>query len=188
MCFKPDPKVCAEFFKSDAVFVATVVSERTVLDKGGFIDGWWYRLNIHKTFRGARQKTVDVYTGNDSGRLRLEVGHEYLLFAKKYRGRLQITGCGNSGLMSKKKEKLQNIEQIKKTTSGSIEGHVASHPSWIGVAGIQVITKGEGNIYTTVTDQDGWFRMIVPPGNTVSRSNLLWFLHLTSATTTQTSS
>lgn len=64
VCPKPDPKVCAEFFKDDAVFVGIVVSERTVPPKGYFYDGWLYRLRVQRVFRGRVGKVIDVFTEN----------------------------------------------------------------------------------------------------------------------------
>jgi hypothetical protein len=75
VCPQPAPKVCSAFFRSDAVFIGTVVSEHAVPDRGdpGFVEGWLYRVRVDRRFRGTTDKTAVVHTGNDSGRLLIDV-------------------------------------------------------------------------------------------------------------------
>ena len=138
VCPKPDPKVCSEFFKSDAVFAGRVESQRTVPATGSDYDGWVYQLRVHRVFRGTLGDTVDVFTENSSGRFPLEMGRKYLLFASRGDGRLVIDNCGNSALLSEATETTRDIERLGKASSGEIEGHVASRPAWKGVAGIHL--------------------------------------------------
>ncbi len=90
VCLQPNPKVCAEFFKSDAVFVGIVIETIPVPDKDGFYDGWVYRLRAKQVYRGPTQGVIEVYTANDSGRFPLENGETYLLFAITYAKQLTI--------------------------------------------------------------------------------------------------
>lgn len=83
-CPKPVPKVCSEYFKSDAVFVGTVLSEKYV-DEDEHLR---FEVRVSRVLRGALPATVAVYTGNDSGRLMWDVGKEYVVFAWRDRGRL----------------------------------------------------------------------------------------------------
>ena len=164
VCQKPDPKVCGEFFRSDAVFTGTVLSERTVPLKGDLWDGWLYRLRVSRVFRGSLGRSVRVFTENASARLNLEVGKEYLLFAHVRRGRLVIDSCGNSGLVAETTEKVRATGALQRAQTASIEGHVAARPEWTGVAGIRLRISGKGAALTPVTDSSGWFRVAVPPG------------------------
>lgn len=81
-CPLPHPKVCAEFYKSRAVVIGTVVSEEAV-DMGD-TDGWLYRLNVTRVFKGAVMDKLSVFTENASARLPLRVGLTYLLFIHEY--------------------------------------------------------------------------------------------------------
>jgi len=164
VCLEPHPRVCAEFFKSEAVFVGEVVSQRTVPAKGPDYDGWLYRLRVHRVFRGKIGETLDIFTENSTGRFPLEVGHEYLLFAGRGNGRLVITNCGNSGLLTDAAAKIRDIERIGKGSAAEIEGRVVSRPPWEGVPGIRVSVRGELGTYAAVTGGDGWFRLTVEPG------------------------
>ena len=164
VCPKPDPKVCSEFFKSDAVFIGKVESHRTLPPKGSYYDGWLYHLRVRRVFRGTLGETVDVFTENSSGRFPLQVSREYLLFASQGEGRLEVDNCGNSSLFSEATARIPEIEKLGNASTGEIEGHVASRPTWSGVPGIQVSVRGEGRTYALVTDQNGWFRMTVEAG------------------------
>jgi hypothetical protein len=46
ICPHPTPKACSAFFRSDAVFVGTVLS------KGRSADKLWYRLRVSRALRG----------------------------------------------------------------------------------------------------------------------------------------
>jgi hypothetical protein len=125
VCPLPHPKVCAEFYKSQVVVVGTVTSEE-LIDMGD-VDGWLYRLKVAKVYRGAITDELSVFTENASARLPLRVGGTYLLFAKEYEGKLQITSCGNSLPISEAQDKIRQIEEIGKASNGTIEGRVVSY-------------------------------------------------------------
>jgi len=164
VCPQPDPRVNAEFFKSDTVFTGRVVLERVVPDQGDTIGGWIYRLRVAKTFKGARREYIEVYTENSSARFPLVVGEEYLLFAYLFQGRFTIDGCGNSAVLSTAGNAIHQILQIRKATRGKIEGRLVNRLEGAPPSGIRIIIRGERQTYTTVTDRDGWFRLHVPPG------------------------
>jgi hypothetical protein len=164
----PVPKVQAngEFFKANVVFVGRVLSIRTVPDRGNDLGGWLYRLRVEELFRGPVRDDFSVFTENSSGRFPLELDHEYLLFAYKQNHRLEIHGCGNSAKLSEAQNSLhrllRNLRDGKQPTE--IEGWVAAETSGIDVSGITITIKSRARNYTAVTDQDGWFHFIAPPG------------------------
>jgi len=95
ICPIPTPKVCSAFFESDAVFVGTVISEEVVPENDNFIEGWRYHLRVARVFRGGVGRRAVVHTSNDSGRLNLAVGREYLLFASLRNRQLEVgDDCG----------------------------------------------------------------------------------------------
>ncbi len=180
VCPQPHPRVCAEFFKSSPVFVGTVVSKRTVPYEGDFLDGWIYRLRVHRLFRGPTGNFVEVFTENSSARFPLDVGQRYLLFAERYGGRFVIDSCGNSGLLSQAGETIRQIEELEKATAGGeIAGRILAgygegyleRP----IEGVRVTARGEQKTYATVTDREGRFRIVVPPGKyTVQTESSHW--------------
>jgi len=175
VCLEPHPKVSAEFFKSDAVFVGTVLTERTVPEKDGAYDGWVYRLRIKQTFRGSVRDAVEVFTENSSGRFPLVVGETYLLLAYKEQGRLTIDNCGNSGSLSQTEDLIPQIKKIKKTTGGEVEGLITVQSSVLPLAKISIVVRGEQKTYRGVTGRDGWFHIHVPAGTyTVRPESSSW--------------
>lgn len=176
VCPEPHPRVCAEFFKSNAVFIGTVIAERTVPARADFYDGWVYRLRAKKIYRGPVRETIEVFTGNDNARFPLEVGKTYLLFAYMYDGRLTIDNCGNSEEFHQAGEAIRQIEDLlknaKSASGGDISGRIVP---WdlradIDVAGIVVTARGEGKSYTGVADKDGYFHIQVPAGKYAVRA------------------
>jgi hypothetical protein len=172
-CPLPHPKVCAEFYKSEAVVIGTVASEE-VVDMGD-VDGWVYRLNVTRVFRGAATDELSVFTENASARLPLRVGGTYLLFVHEYEGILEITSCGNSVPVSEAAEKIKELEEIAKASNGTIEGRVVSYlpaprGGWKGLEAVRVVATGENGVYSVVTDRDGWFHITVPTGTYRARA------------------
>src|SRR5438046_683826 len=81
-CLLDDYSVKAEFVRSVAVVRVLVVSERNVPDPDApeFIGGTFYTVRIQKSFRGALDGTVKVFSENSTGRFPMESGRSYLLF------------------------------------------------------------------------------------------------------------
>jgi hypothetical protein len=170
VCSQPHPRVCAEFFHSDAVFTGTVISVRNGPKRETNPDGWFYRVKVTRSYRGSNGHTVDIFTGNDSGRFPLQEGHMYLLFAYKEEGILKIDNCGNSAELSEAGEAIRQVESVlanmKSASGGDIGGRVVGEQD-AGTNGIAVTASGGGKKYTGVTDRDGRFHIHVPPGKYV---------------------
>lgn len=164
-CPVPEIRANGEFFKSDAVFIGTVLSIRETPDTDKDVGGWFYRLNIEELFRGPNLKVITVYTENSSARFPLEKGRKYLLFAFKQNGRLEIFGCGNSALSSEASDALNRLRNLRAGKQPSeIEGWVVAETAGIDLSGVIVTVKNQSKSYTAVTDKDGWFHFPAPPG------------------------
>src|SRR5258707_9982506 len=112
VCPQPNPRICAEFFHSDAVLTGTIISVRNGPKQETNPDGWFYRVKVTRSYRGPYGDTVEIFTGNYSGRFPLQEGHTYLLFAYKEEGILKIDNCGNSAELSEAGEKISQIENV----------------------------------------------------------------------------
>jgi hypothetical protein len=160
--------VCTEFFRSEVVLTGTVVSVREWPTAGANREGWFYRVRVTRSYRGAARRFVEVFTGDDSARLPLVNGHSYLLFARKYEGRLTIDNCGNSVELSEAVESIHQIETVlenmKSASGGDIGGRILVGPGDARPAGIKVTAKRGNKKYTDITDETGSFRIHVPPG------------------------
>jgi len=140
-------------------------------------DGWSYRIQVERTFRGRRARFVVVYTENDNARFPLKVGEWYMLFVYRVEGRNEINGCGNSTLLSQAGAVISAIEEMRHAGPyGEIEGRVKNKSDEAGISGVRVIASCGQKLYSTITVQDGWFEMRVPPGTyslTAQSPNLL---------------
>jgi hypothetical protein len=164
-CRVPEIRANGEFFKSDAVFVGTVLSVRARPYTKDTIGGWFYRLSVEETFRLSILNELTVYTEDSDIRFPLEKGRKYLLFAYWHRGRLEIDGCGNSDSFSNATESLRILIALHRGVQPSeIEGWIAEETGGIDVSGVVVTVKSQSKSYTAVTDEDGWFHFAAPPG------------------------
>jgi len=171
VCRLPHPRACSEFFHSDAVFTGTVISVREWPRGQASPEGWFYRLKVTKSYRGPSQDVIEIFTGNDTGRFPLEKGQAYLIFAHNENKNLNIDNCGNSAELSKAGETIRQIESLvanmKTASGGDIDGRVVASTKDASARGITVTAKGSGKTYTSVTDDEGWFHIHVPPGKYV---------------------
>jgi hypothetical protein len=164
-CPVPGIRANGEYFKSESVFVGTVVSIRKKPNTDRDIGGWFYRLHVERMFRGQPQDKLQVYTEDSDIRFPLEKNHKYLLFAYPRRGRLEVDNCGNSALLSDAADSLGKLEKLARAESlTEIEGWVVAETSGIDVSGVLVSVRGRSKVYSTTTDKEGWFNFRVPPG------------------------
>jgi hypothetical protein len=162
ICPSPTPKACSLFFDNDAVFVATVLSRRYVDND----ENIRFEVRVSRVLRGDVKTTAAVYTGNDSGRLNLDVGREYVVFASRRQDRLWAgDDCGPLSDPKKIAETLKEIEELQHATTSSLEGDVLTGlPPSPGVPAVLVRATGNGQMYQGKSDQQGKFRIQVPPG------------------------
>jgi hypothetical protein len=161
-CPAPTPKVCSLFFDSDAVFVARVLAKRYVDND----DNIRFSVRVMRTLRGSVGRSEFVYTGNDSGRLLWDVGREYVVFARREKGRLVSSDpCGPIG------DEFQNVPKIvgqikalRRRTTASIEGEVLESPDSDGIPGVPVRVTDGTRTYLGKSDAKGQFHIDVPPG------------------------
>jgi hypothetical protein len=117
------PHVCTEFFASDSVFSGVVVSER-YWSKPHTDGGTCYKLRVKKVYRGQPHEFIEVFTENNSGRLPLEVGHRYLLFASVVEGQLEIGCGGNSGELKGAKGTISKIRKLQERLHSAHGGDI----------------------------------------------------------------
>ncbi len=180
ICLQPQPvRVCTEYFHSENVLVAKIVSMRRIPDTPdpNNIEGWFYKLKVEKSYRGNALPAGEIYTGNDETRVPLEVGKTYLLFVNKnQQGRPAPDVCGNTGEVDQKADALAELDRIAQAggigAGGSIAGQVrlpiagSQAMSESGAPGIPITVKNYvGRDQTAITDQDGRFDIHVAAGH-----------------------
>lgn len=166
-CSAPPPKVCSAYFQANVVVRGKVLS-RTYVPHPGSDSNWIrYKIAVQKTFKGHQRSFRSLYTSNDSGRLWLNVGKSYVLFAYRSDHRLEI-GC-NEQPLSKAAKTSAVSEQItrllaSKPSRSTIEGQVLTSNSSSPLPGVTVTAIGAHGDYRVVSDRTGHFSMPVPPG------------------------
>lgn len=172
---EPKPMACMLFFRNTAVFTGKVLSTETVKDKEGGWSGWLYTIRVSKVYRGAVGMSVKVFTLNDSGRLNLDDGKEYLLFASPdEEGHLAIGWDGISGELADSKQAIADLEQITakmgSNNGGEIFGRVVYYgkSGQDGLASMKVKISGGKAGYEAESDKTGWFQVHVPAGHYVA--------------------
>jgi hypothetical protein len=162
ICAAPPPKICNAFFKADVVLLGTVLAEQR--------DSEWirYKFEIQRTLKGESRAIRSVFTGNDSGRLSLDVGSEYVVFGYWNSGRL-VVGCDEQALSDTAESRMvvREIDQLlaSKPEMSSVEGQVVKFGDFSApLAGVSVTVTGTGSKYTAMSDSGGQFLMSVRPG------------------------
>lgn len=160
-CSAPPPKICSAYFQADVVVHGKVLSVQRNAD--------WihYKISVEKTFKGRKLSTRYFDTGNDSGRLSLDVGLQYVLFAYRNNDRLEI-GCDEELLSEPSKVAVVSAEierlQASKQTFATIEGEVLAADYSSPLPGVSVVATGVNGVHKAVSNSNGRFSMRVPPG------------------------
>jgi hypothetical protein len=183
MCFcrEPQPRlVCAEYFSSQLVVKATLLSTKTLPDKDDskFILAYEYTLRVNQSLRGKRTGTVAVHENNDSGRagFKWDKGGEYLLFLsyEANDNAWELDGCGNSGPVSAARSSLSQISAIKAASGGGfIHGVVIGQTQPTPPAPlpeVRIEAQGSAGRYQATTNAKGEFHLGVPAGRFVVRA------------------
>ena len=108
------PSVEQEFEKSQLVLIVEVLSKTNITDEEGFWSHQNYELLILDQLKGNCSKTMNFVDDNDSGRFHMDEGKQYILFIEEL-GSIDVNPCGNSGLLSERKEILKQIKSLIKT-------------------------------------------------------------------------
>lgn len=160
-CSAPPPKVCSAYFQADVVVRGKVLSVQRDAD---FIH---YEVSVEKAFKGPQQPVMSFDTGNDSGRLPLDVGFEYVLFAYRNEDRLELT-CNELPLSVPAKVAVvsHEIEQLQasKATVATIEGQVLTANYSAPSPGVAVVATGADGVHKATSNSEGLFSMSVSPG------------------------
>jgi hypothetical protein len=160
-CSAPPPKVCSAYFQADVVVRGKVLSVQRDPD--------WihYKVKVDETFKGEQIAVRSFDTGNDSGRLPLDVGTEHVLFAYRDNDQLLVSYDELSLSESSNVRRVsQQIAQVRrsKSTLAIIEGQILSSDYSAPLSGVTVTAAGADGIHRTVSNAMGLFSMRVPPG------------------------
>ncbi|MCJ9430706.1 hypothetical protein [Kordiimonas marina] len=171
----PHPRrICTEVFHNDLVLTGKVLKETDHYDAEGSAETITYRVKVLTVFKGPQQEVFDINTGWNSGAQYLDVGKEYLLFAKLRRNPDDpllngyfIGGGDNNGLLSESAANIKQVSAVLKkhatSKTGSIRGRVYSFDKK-DMSGIKFEAFSGKQRYQAESDAEGWFEFDVLPG------------------------
>jgi hypothetical protein len=115
-CLLTDYSTSAEYLRSEAVLVGSVLSERNMpgSDETDTPGGTSYLVKVLETLRGTPGSTVEIFSENSSARFPMRIGTSYLLFLYRQQGSLSADYCGNSGPVAKKADVLRKARNLAK--------------------------------------------------------------------------
>lgn len=167
----PPPPPCQAVGQSELVFLGTVTEVSA--QPGSF------RMNADRLFKGALNKTVELFDDGMCDGPNLEVGKQYLMYTSRMpgSGAIPARGCTRSRRVEDADE---DIAFLKEYSAGKvtthIDGTVRFRPdepddSKLGEAGrtpmkdVQVTLAGSGRTYRAVTNSIGGYSFSgIPPG------------------------
>jgi hypothetical protein len=113
--------VCAEYFHSRYVVLATIQSERHRKASGDADEGTLYTLLVDESLKGTAPKELKLLNENNSGRLTIDLaaGEHILLFALPpgANGWVEADGCGNTAEANDAGQSLRQIKDIRAGTA-----------------------------------------------------------------------
>jgi len=113
-CLNGYPSVRREYTESKFVLIGKVVKKRTVPGSadGYFLEGDTYRVVPTHVYKGNIKGLLELFSENSSGRFPMLLNKEYLLFLYAEHGRLRVSNCGNSDLISHAKKAVAAVARI----------------------------------------------------------------------------
>jgi hypothetical protein len=144
---------CYEFYRADAVFVGTVKA----IDEKSKID-----FTVEEAFAGVDNKEVTIIDNPICGYEAFKVGEKYLVYAKKNalfaKGYFYVHGNSKIIEFPKAKNDVLELRKFLQTDEASINGNVYTYNRG-QLAGVKVSVAGNGVFFSTVTDEQGQFKV-----------------------------
>lgn len=112
VCLKGNPSISQEYADSPIVLIGKVISKKDVAESRDYYEGDEYTVQVQELLKGVLTNPLLIFSENSSGRFPMDVGGTYLLFVHEELNRYQVSNCGNSGLLSMKKDALDEIRSF----------------------------------------------------------------------------
>jgi hypothetical protein len=173
-CPEGGVSICQEYWRTDVVFLGTVVgSAKIAINEGDYkYDQRLVRFEVVATFRGDQKAKAEIVTGLGGGDCgyRFNEGETYLVYARRNRQdqRLYTSTCTRTRPLSRAAEDLEYIRNLPYTYAGAVifgkinkhnykakEGEDFSLP----VSFADLIIEGESLRIEARTDEQGGYRI-----------------------------
>jgi len=173
-CPEGGVSICQEYWRTDVVFLGTVVGNAKIaINEGDYkYDQRFVRFEVVATFRGDQKAKAEIVTGLGGGDCgyRFNEGETYLVYARhnKQDQRLYTSTCTRTRPLSRAAEDLKYIRNLPYTDAGAVifgninkhnykakEGEAFSLP----VSFADLIIEGESLRIEARTDEQGGYRI-----------------------------
>ena len=168
-CREYGTPTCAEFWRSDAVFVGRVLDIKPIKIKPDNVYTYlMVNFSVEESFRGVSGPRVGVGTATTMCDTKFKKGKRYLVYAGLDDGTNQLfTGmCTGTTLAVDIDESLQELRKLKlRQAQESISGRIKTN-QYEGLAGIKIEVSSSDDTFTTMTNKSGNFSLTLPgPGS-----------------------
>jgi hypothetical protein len=181
-CREYGTPICAQFWRSDAVFVGQAVDIKPLQKKPD--DVYTYvmvRFMVEESFRGVSGPRVGVATATTMCDTTFKKGKRYLVYASLDEKTNQFfTGmCTGTTLAVDIDDRLKELRKLTQREGGeSISGRIKTN-RYQGLPGIAVEVTGNDKTFKTMTTKDGEFSISLPtPGSFTVRVSVPYAVQL----------
>jgi hypothetical protein len=160
--------ICAQFWRSDAVFVGQAVHIEPLKNKPDDVYSYvMVRFRIEESFRGVSGPMVAIGTATTMCDTKFKKGKRYLVYASFDQATNQLfTGmCTGTTLAVDIDESLKELRKLaQRDVKESISGRIKTH-RYQGLPGIKVEVMSKDKTFGTMTTKYGDFSLALPgPG------------------------
>ncbi len=174
---------CAEFWRANAVFIATAIEVQTKPQVYEGVPPITARLKIEEVFKGIKEKEF-IFESNDCG-FQFKKGEKYLVYAHRRNNKLNVQiRRTRTKLLAEATEDLNYLRSLQRgEPQAQIVGKIGQQTTEVKpgrkdisfdndwfffgspVAGIKVFAKGVEQTYETFSDAKGEYKFFgLPPG------------------------
>ena len=157
-CKEYGTPICAQFWRSDAVFVGEVFDVRPLKEKPD--DVYEYviaHFKVRESFRGVPGPTVRVATATTMCDTKFKKGKRYLVYASLHDNQLFTGMCRGTTLAVDIDDDVKELRKLAQREVGeSVSGRIVAQ-RYHGVPGIMVEVTGGDKTFKTKTTKNGDF-------------------------------
>ena len=181
-CREYGTPICAQFWRSDAVFIGQVVDIKPLKNKPDTVYTYvMVSFKVQESFRGASGPKVGVATATTMCDTKFKKGKQYLVYASLDDKTNQLfTGmCRGTTLAVDIDESLKELRKLAhREVEESISGRIKTN-RYEGVPGIAVEVTSNDKTFKTMTTKYGEFSISLPsPGSFKVRVSVPYPVHL----------
>ena len=185
-CREYGTPICAQFWRSDAVFIGQVLDIKPLKRRPDNVYTYVVsRFMVQESFRGVSSRIVGVATAtNTLCEPEFKKGQRYLVFASigDVRNQLFAGACNGTTLAIDIDDSVKELRKLAQREAGeSISGLIKTH-RYQGLPGIAVEVTSNDKTFKTVTTKYGEFSISLPsPGSFKVRVSVSYAVELMDA-------